>query len=299
MTEATNADVVPAEAPKELKSTDTSVAAKIVKAAEAQPEKIEKAPEPAQAVPPEGDDADDAPAADSPKEKKEQRLPRWMKERLERERQVTAARTRAEVEREFLARQPQQPSSEPAREEPKAKTLEDFDFDHNAYTSYLVDQKLEAREREQRESAERQKQADAVESFKSKIDAFEARVGAGAWEDIESSRINQDPAFKPLVDMFLGDIHDLDIAHHLASNPQEADRLLSLPPLQRARELGKLAERFEGESVPNVTASQPPKKLTNAPPPAKTVSGAGKASVDINSPDLTPAQRIALWKRGK
>lgn len=255
--------------------------------------KVEDTPEAAQAdeaTPPEGDNA---PAADESK-RKEQRLPRWMKERLERERQVTAARTREQVLRELQQEQPVQHRQADPQGEAEL-TLEDFDFDPAKYQKYLARQAVEDYKREEQSRVEQQKHAEAADQFKAKIDRFEAKVGAGAWEDIESSPLNADPAFKPLVDLFLGDENDLEIAHHLTQNPAEADRLLALSPLQRVREVAKLADMFSDNAAPAATAL-PPKKTTNAPPPPKTVSGAGKPSVDVRNPDISTADRIKAWK---
>lgn len=297
---ATDGASAPAAQEPALKSTDTSDRPAV------------EAPEPKQEAPkteapaatpqePEGDEgADDAPAADSPdKGKRKERLPRWVKERLERERLVTEQRTREAVMREIDDRQkPAQPPAEPERE----KTLADFDFDQEAHTAYLVDRAIQKREASAAREAQEREQAEAAEKFKAKIDAFEERVGDGSWEDIVSSPINTDPKFKPLCDLFMGDDHDLDIALELASDVAEAERLLSLSPLARVRELAKLAEKFSGAPTPEKPEKAPvlPKKLTNAPPPPKTVAGAGKATVDDNDPNLSTAERIALWKkRGK
>lgn len=284
--------------PAALKSIDTRVMAE--PAAEATPknEPVEapaEMPEAQASDSPEG--ADDAPPADSPRKGKEHRLPRWMKERLDRERQVTEARTREAMLREFHEKNPTQ-------EAPKAatvieeKTLEDFDFDQDAYLNHKVEVALEKRQAQQRQQDEQRKQAEAAESLKARVDAFEERAGNGAWEDIVTSPLNTDPAMKPLVDLFMGDENDLDIAHHLATNLDEAKRIAALPPLQRAREVAKLADSFSGSEVVNTPTPAPttPKKTTNAPPPPKTVSGSGKASVDINDPKLTPEQRIAMWR---
>lgn len=291
--------------PAALKSTDTlkteapkAEAAKPAEPKTPEPKQTQAKPEEGSEAPPEGEQ-DDAPAAAAP-ERKEQRLPRWMKERLERERQVTAARTREQVLRELQAQPPAQPQRQPEPQGPAEKTLEDFDFDPVAYQKYLARQAVEDYKREEQTRAEQQKQAAAADEFKAKIDTFEARVGAGAWEDIESSPLNADPAYKPLVDLFLGDEHDLDIAHHLVRNPSEADRLLALSPLQRVREVAKLADTFSDEpQAAHAAPVLPPKKTTNAPPPPKTVSGAGKPSVDVRSPEISTADRIRAWKAGK
>lgn len=299
------------EAPAQpaMKSTDTR---KVIEAKPAAPA-VEAKPEPeaskptptatAEGGPPEGDDA--AQPADS-SERKEQRLPRWMKERLERERKVTEARTREQMLREFQATQGQAPGPqgqpqgafEPPQGE-KDKTLADFNYDPEAFMDYKVQRGIERKEREAQAREEQKANAAKAEQFKAKIDSFEARVGAGAWEDIESSPLNADPAFKPLVDLFLGSDEDLDIAHHLVRHPDEAQRLMALSPLQRVREVAKLAEQFS-QSPPAAVAETPtipPRKTTSAPPPVKTVSGAGKPSVDVRSPDISTADRIKEWKR--
>lgn len=307
-----SAPVAAEVAPVALKSTDTRKApdarAPSRKPEEAKPAPVEKPTKPAPAAdatpeegaePPEGESH--APAAET--SSKEQKLPRWMKERLERERRVTEARTREAVLRELQAQglkpepAPQRQPDPPQQREPE-KTLADFDFDPMAYQKYLAKQAIEDYKREEREREEQTKQAAAAETFKAKIDAFEVKVGAGAWDDIESSPLNTDPKFKPLVELFIGDENDLELAHHLATNLEEAARLLALPPLQRAREVAKLADTFSDTPEPEEKPAPvlPPKKTTNAPPPPKTVSGAGKPSVDIRNPDISTADRIKAWK---
>lgn len=289
--------VVATEAPQALKSTDTSSKVKetaVVETPKPAPKAEDKVVAKAEpVVPPEGDSTTDATDADSPQAGKEKRLPRWMKERLERERQVTEARTRAAVLQELQERQA--PKPEPARSEPSEKTIADFDFDQDAYIAYRVERALDKKEQAAKAEAELKKQAEAQESFKSHVDAFEEKVGDGAWDDIISSRLNTDPAFKPLTELFMGDEHDLEIAHYLATNIKEAERINALPRLTQVREIAKLADRFEGNTEDKPVAA--PKKTTSAPPPVKTISGAGKPSVDISDPNMSTADRIRAWKK--
>ena len=293
MSNETNVEVT-TEAPRELKSIDTSNKANVtveVKAPKPEPKPEVEPKVSGTETPPEGENA---PGADSP-QGKPKRMPRWMKERLERERQVTEARTREAMLREFQERQPK---AEPEKAMPERKTLEDFDFDQDAYTDYLVNKKIEEAETKRRHAAEQKKQAEAAQSFKKRIDDFEERVGDGAWEEIESSPINTDSSYKPLTDLFLGDDHDLDIAHYLATNLKEAERIKGLSRLAQVREIAKIAERFEKPADGVDTPPEAPKKkTTTAPPPVKTVSGAGKGAVDINDPNITPEQRIAMWRK--
>lgn len=307
MTDVANAAIDTAEVPKpELKSTDTSDKAKNARTAptEPKPEPKPKAEEPAkvektEVKPPEGDDA---PSADAPEKKKTERLPRWVQERMERVARVTAAETREAVLRELQQQSPKpEAQAKPEPEAPAPKTLDDFDFDQGAYTAYLVQEGIKAEKAREKAEQDRKTQHDASEKFKARIDAFEERVGAGAWEDIVSSPINMDPALKPLADMFMGDEHDLDIAHWLATNPEELKRIADLPRLQQVREVAKLADKFSGDPEPEKPVKEEaplPKKVTNAPPPAKTVSGAGKSPVvDIYDPGMTTEQRIKLMRK--
>lgn len=302
MSDTPNA-VPTADAPSELKSNDTRDKVEVQEV----PAKPEPTPKP-EAKPdseqeeghdesPEGGEEPNAPAADS-HEGKRKRLPRWMQERLERERQVTEARTREQMLREFQEKNPAPKAEEAPSGESKTweQLLEESDFDYAKATKALVKQGIEEERKQEVARTKQQEQAASAEKFKAKIDAFEERIGDGAWEDILTSPLNQDPKFKPLVDLFLGDEKDLELAHHFAKNPKDAQRLIELPRLQMVREVAKLADQFSGEQVEQ-TPAPIPKKTTNAPPPPKTVSGAGKPSVDLDSPDITPAQRIAEWKR--
>lgn len=306
--EATN-DAVKADAPKadtdkapeEAKSTDTGTLKNFTKPKDepkAEPKKEPEKQEPQHE--PDGDAGENnAPSADDDSEgkKKKDRLPRWVKERMERVKRVTEAETRERVLAELQARKESEkpaPSPEKGSVSTNDKTLEDFDWDQDAYVAYKVEREITKREQKREAEKTAKAQAEAAEKFKTKIDAFEEKAGDGAWEDIETSPLNTDPKFKSVVDMFLGDDNDLQIAHHLATNLEEADRLLTMTPLARVKELAKLADSFS--DTPDKKAAQPPKKITNAPPPSKTVTGSGKPEVTVDDPEISPEQRIALWK---
>lgn len=299
-----------------MKSTDTSAIKPAIEAAAeaAKPAKAEPA-KPAQRAEPEPDhsegeqqddagNGDNATSADAPAEgKRKDRLPRWVQERMERvrvqERAETEARVRAEyAQREAPRQQQAQTNVQATAEQPR--TLADFNFDMGAYTAHLVEQEVTRREQAQRDAEAERSRNEAVEQFKTKIDAFESRVGAGAWEDIETSPINTDAAFADMTALFMGSDHDLEIALHLANNLTEARRINALPPLQRAREVAKLADLFSGETqetpAPPAKPAPPPKRVTSAPPPPKTLSATGKSAVNADDPNISTADRIAAWK---
>lgn len=330
MSDNANHAASPAEAaPSALKSTDTSVvkpaiaaAAEALKPAAAKPQAAK--PAPAQAATSDagtgtaGGDAgehEDATSADASTDgKRKDRLPRWVLERMERQRLQVERDTEARLRREFEQRsQPQQPQE---RREPtnvaataeRAPTLADFNFDTDAYTAHLVDREFARREQATKQAEAQRLQHEAAEQFKTKIDEFESRVGDGAWSDIEHSPINTDPAFAQLTELFMGSEHDLEIALHLANNLTEARRINALSPLQRAVEVHKLVEQFAGEtqgSEPPARVAAPeklaplPKKTTNAPPPPPKAQGSGKTVVDLDDPKISTADRIAAWQAKK
>lgn len=278
-----------------LKSIDTSDLSRM-QAKDAPGKALEQKPEPEPKNDPDLGEQD-APAADSSdKEKRKDRLPRWVKERLERERVVTEQRTRESVMREIEQRtQSQQVHPTQHEGSTSDKTFADFDYDFERYAEYMAEQAVAKGEKKRAEIEQQRSQAEAVQNFKEKIDAFEERVGAGAWDDILHSQFNTDPKYQPLFALFAGDEVGLDIAHALASDIEEADRLLSLTPLARVREFAKLSEKFSGEPEKQAPVI-PPKKTTTAPPPPKTVAGSGKSIVDLDDPNISTEQRIAEWK---
>lgn len=72
-----------------------------------------------------------------------------------------------------------------------------------------------------------------------------------------------------------------DIAYHLASNPQESLRIAQMPPLEQAREFGRLEYRFEQEAKTREGdggGSSPETRTTGAPPPPPRARGSGSNS---------------------
>lgn len=302
----------------EMKSRDTSVIKPALEAAKAEKTQAETTP-PAKPAKPEpqatsageteeGQDAgngDDARSAGAPAEgKRKDRLPRWVQERIERTRETTRRETEDRIRAEY-AQRAQAPEPPQARHNVQATndrppTLADFDFDMEAYTAHMIEREIGKRgEAARRDAAEAEHRA-SVERFKARVDDFETREGAGAWEDITTSELNTDPAFKAMTDLFMGSEHDLEIALHLARDITEARRINALPPLQRAAELARIAGLFTTGTTdaPPQAAPKPvpPKRVTSTPPPPSRPASAGKATIDANDPNISTADRIKLWK---
>lgn len=98
------------------------------------------------------------------------------------------------------------------------------------------------------------------DKFKADIDAFETFGGLAKHRPFMEAVVTEPGSHK--------------ILHHLATNPDEADRILNMTPIQQAREIGKLSVRL------NAPASPP--RSSNAPPPPDPIASGGTG---IHGPD--------------
>lgn len=309
MSDAPNVESTTVAAPEPLKSTDTSS----LKAA-AEPTKVTTETPTPEAIPdsaaseeaeanetPDDDEEEaentDAKAADSPGKSK--KLPKWVKERLERAERVAEKRTRDAVIRELqsvgaIPNQQQQHMQERENLTP-AKTLADFDFDQDAYIDHKVQEGIRAsREHENLVSQNRQAQQ-AQQDFSKRVTEFESRVGEGSWDEIVTAPINTPPA---MIELIKETGHDLDVALYLARHVDEANEIAQMSTLKMARAIDDIAGKF-GEVGEKSQAPKVQKKTTQAPAPAKTVVGSGNSAPDLSDPNISSADRIKAWSLAK
>lgn len=120
------------------------------------------------------------------------------------------------------------------------------------------------RERARREQEAAAKRAQEERQRLWEARAEEARARIPDFEQVAySSKV---PYSQSMVQLVQESDQGPEIAYHLGKNPHEADRIARLSPLAAAREIGRLENRF---------AATTPKKVSNAPPPPKTISGQG------------------------
>lgn len=84
-----------------------------------------------------------------------------------------------------------------------------------------------------------------------------------------------------------------DVAYHLASNPQEAERIAKLTPLEQAREFGNLEERLRSKAARAQRREQQSSKVTKAPkPPKRHIRGKGaKKPTNFDTDDFRSFER--------
>lgn len=124
-----------------------------------------------------------------------------------------------------------------------------------------------------------------------------ARRGAEEFSDFQD-RCNfladlgagDNPNFLPAVSA-LEDGHK--VLAELADKPEEAQRILSLTPIQMAAELGRMSAKVSGAPQ---TAVKPEKKISTAPAPIKPIDATAKPN-DAPSPDDSDAEWFAKRAR--
>ena len=197
-------------------------------------------------------------------------------EKLQKEHEKLQGRT-AYAERELRRRDRERPAeTKEAKPTPETGSTppkprpDDYD-DYNDYVDALTDWKTD-RKFEEQESRNLKKTAEEQRRKKQeKID------------NVVSVEVAKDPDFlkKAYIPVALEDlVADSDqfaeIALYFGQNPQYAQSLVYMSPLQAAREIGKLESQLENKKPPQRT-------VTKAPEPTKTVAGTETVDVKLES----------------
>jgi len=170
---------------------------------------------------------------------------------------------------------------------PEGKPLPEQYETHAEYVEALTEWKTDQKLKDRDEKAERDKaqteQQKTVQAYLERKEAFSKKTPD--FDDViaEVDDIRVSPAVR---DIILSSENGPELAYELAKDRDEYARICKLPPIQAAREMGKLESRILAKpSAPEA------KKITNAPKPLEPV-GTGKGSApkkSIFDPDLSQA----------
>jgi hypothetical protein len=193
------------------------------------------------------------------------------------------ARDRDEWRDRALRVEKPEPVAEP---EASGKTLADFGYDEVAFRKHLVTEARNeavkvtraelARDRDTISAAERDAQfGDREQEFSKDLpDYFEVTRG-------------QVPITNEMAEVIKLSEHGPALAYHLGKNPRIAASIARLPPLQAARELGRLEAKLSDKPKPP--------QVSGAPPPAPKIA-AGNPQVEKNPSEMTDVE-FAKWRR--
>ena len=156
----------------------------------------------------------------------------------------------------------------------------DYEKAHDKYlddlTDWKVEQKFKAQEQQQKLTQEQKayeemnsKHAQRVQEFAKENPDFQTVVSEGL------AGANISAALETIV---LESDVSAELIYNLALDPEEFDRISTLPPLRLAREIGKIEAQILGKKETK-SEHQETKKTTKAPKPLGKVGTKGKGSV--------------------
>ena len=169
--------------------------------------------------------------------------------------------------------------------QPAGMKLADFEYDENAYQSYLTDQATEQAKLAVRQQMESEKQL-------AKQAEFSVRETDYASENEDYQKVTRNPELKLTRDMLAvaqGSEHGPAVLYHLGKNPDIAERLSYMSTLDMAREMGRIEAQQE-------LVKRPP-SITKAPAPPTQLKAAEKATT-IRS-DTAASDKLSAdeWRR--
>jgi hypothetical protein len=171
-------------------------------------------------------------------------------------------------------------------------TLDQFDS-LEAFSEALTDWKLDKREFDKQQAAAQtaaQAEADQlVNDWNTRQSAAKERHAdyddvIAAVDDVQLHPVQQ----RAIMESEFGP----ELAYALASDPKELQRIVGLPPLAFAREIGKLEARLSAQAAP--AEPEPEPKVSAAPRPFKPVGaarGAAAGTVDVGKISLSDYRR--------
>lgn len=262
-----------------------------------------EAPPAEEAEPPaaEGEEKPPVREGEPPRKKTvQERINEVTRARREAERRAEAAE--AELQRlrsaqpQPPAQQPpvQQPSQEVDPDEPKADDFEYGELDPRyirALATHEAKKQFDELRRQDAKAWEERAQKEHHEANRAKFETLIER-GSKVHEDfyekvVIGSEEGRWPMSEHIGQMALDSEIGNDILYHLATNPEEADRVFRSSPVEQARYFGKLEAKFSaGQAAASGDESgKPAPKTPKAPPPVEQARGAGgrfQASADTD-----------------
>lgn len=191
-------------------------------------------------------------------------------------------------DRAMRVERPAAPAEEPATA--GKKKLADFGYDEDKYDEYLRE-RAEALAVKAAEGVLTKKQTQ--EARAQTVVAHRAREATFAKNVADYFEVaHYAPITESMAEIVMESDHSAALAYHLGKNPEVAAKIAQLPPLQQARELGRIEAKLS--DVPK------PPQVSGAPPPAPKIA-ASDARVEKDPKDMTDAE-FSKWyarKRGR
>lgn len=245
-----------------------------------------------------GDSAGDEDEQQSTTNPGKANTPRGVQKKLDKlTRQKYEADARAEYWEQQAKARAESPPPKPESADGKP-TLAQFNYDQEQYlealSDYRIGVKLAEVEKRKAESEKAKTEREKLAGFQQRLSDFV--VDHPDYREVAiMAPINYSPTMLEFVkDSKVGP----QIGYYLGQHLDEAKEIEAMPAYRQAIALDRL-ER--GLSEPEVEEPSVPQRrtVTQAPPPPATIASSGHSRRSITDPNLTPAERIAMWRRKK
>jgi hypothetical protein len=204
----------------------------------------------------------------------------WHRRNLERDRNYW---------RDIALKNQQQPAPEVKAPEPQAlKKLADFNYDEEKYAEYVADVAADRAATKIRTEQERDKTESSRRSNQSKFREREAAL-KGEIEDYEDIAYTA-PIQDHVADLVMSMDEGPRVAYFLGKNPETAAKLSALPPLEAAKELGRIETRLAYERE-----QAKAKPVSKAPPPPPKID-ATEPAIDKSPSEMSDTE-FAKWRK--
>tara|TARA_R110000822_G_scaffold3036_6_gene13862 strand:+ start:1463 stop:2275 length:813 start_codon:yes stop_codon:yes gene_type:complete len=224
------------------------------------------------------DDADDSETAKRPKVQK----------RID---EITKARREAERERDFWRMQAQQKAQQQAVPQYSKPTLEQHDYDQEAYLEALADYKvhttLAQSMAQQAEYQQQQSTAQTVNQFKMR----EYEVMSEFPDYQQKVYANDVPITDTMATAIRTDENGAKVAYFLATYKDIAYRVANMPQRDQFLAIGEISEKI---SQAQSAGGLKPSKVSNAPSPIPSMST--RSSVVNKNPEKMSTDEFMAWR---
>ena len=185
--------------------------------------------------------------------------------------EITRQAKEAQRDRDYWKNLAQQERVAPVPVEP-GKTLADFEYDEGKFATYLTEQAKADAQAVVETRLVQERQARAQADFSSREADFSRDI-----DDYHTvTRSNDLKITGEMVQVLQEAEKGPEVLYHLGKNPEIAEKLANMSPLQMAREIG----RIEASTLVK------PVSVTKAPAPVPKISGVEKSTtVKADSPD--------------
>lgn len=225
---------------------------------------------------------EEASTEEQPKKSKgvQKRIDELTRQRYEADRERENAKQEAEYWRKqaIEGKQPQQQAQPKDDAAPKFEDFESYEAFVEARAEYAAEKKFNQLTSKQREETEITKRKEQERVFVEKVETASKK-----YPDFKEVALGKHVPYNAVMaQLVISSDVSADVSYYLGKNLDVASRIANLPPIDAAKEIGRIEAKFSDKPTPS------PKRIPGAPPPIKPVGG--QERVNKSPQEMTNAE---------